>query len=60
LRGKHRVPLRLHHPDLRKQEFEPIEFAADLGLEMRRQRTAVARPQFLEPLASIAAQRLVT
>ena len=36
MRGEHRVPLRLRHPDLLKEEFEPIEFAADLGLEMRR------------------------
>jgi len=43
-----------------KQQFEPIEFAPDLGLEMHRQGTAVARRQLVEPLAPIAAQRLVT
>ena len=58
--GEQRIPLSLRQLDLIEQQFEPIEFAADLGFEMRRQRTAVARPQVLEPLASIAAQRLVT
>ena len=43
-----------------KQQFEPIEFAPDLGLEMHRQGTAVARRQLVEPLAPIAVQRLVT
>jgi hypothetical protein len=59
-RGEQLVPLRLRQLDLIKQRFEPIEFAADLGLEMRRQATAVARRQLVEPLAPVAAQRLVT
>jgi hypothetical protein len=43
-----------------KQQFEPIELAADVGLEMRRQGTAITRRQLVEPLAPIAAQRFVT
>ena len=43
LRGKQRISLGLHRLDLLEQQFEPIEFTADLGLEMRRQGTAVAR-----------------
>ena len=49
----------LHRLDLLEQQFEPIEFPADLGLEMFWQGAAIARPQLVEPLASIAAQRLV-
>src|SRR5208283_3671651 len=59
LRGEHRVSLDLRHLDLIEQQFQPIEFAADLGLEMRRQGAAVSRRQFVETLALIAAQRLV-
>ena len=51
LRGKQRVPLGLHRLDLLEQQFEPIEFTADLGLEMRRQRTAIAGLQLVEPFA---------
>ena len=59
LRGEQRVPLGLHRLDLLKQQFEPIEFTADLSLEMLWQGTAIARPQLVEPLPTIAAQRLV-
>ena len=59
LRGKQRVPLGLHRLDLLEQQFEPIEFAADLGLEMHRQRAAIARLQLVKPLPPIATQRLV-
>ena len=48
-----RVALGLGLLDLIKQQFEPIEFAPDLGLEMHRQGTAVARRQLVEPLAPI-------
>src|SRR5208283_1773077 len=59
LRGEHLVSLGLRQLDLIEQQFQPIEFAADLGLEMRRQGATVSRRQFIETLASIAAQRLV-
>src|SRR5208282_4199534 len=59
LHGEQRVALRLCQLDLIEQQLQPIEFAADLGPEMRRQRTTVARRQFVETLSSIAAQRLV-
>ena len=51
-RSEQRVPLGLHRLDLFEQQFEPIEFAADLRLQMLRQGTAIARPQLLEPLAA--------
>ena len=41
--GEQRVALGLGLLDLIEQQFEPIEFAPDLGLETHRQRTAVAR-----------------
>ena len=58
--GEQRVPLSLRCLELIKQQFEPIELAADVGLEMRRQGTAITRRQLVEPLAPIAAQRFVT
>ena len=51
--------LGLYRLDLFQKQFEPIEFPADLSLQMIRQRAAIARLQLVEPLASIAAQRLV-
>ena len=60
LRGKQRVPLGLDRLDLLEQQFEPIELAADLSLEMLWQGTAIARPQLVEPSPTVAAQRLVT
>ena len=59
VRGEQRVALRLCQLDLIEQKLQPIEFAADLGLEVRRQGATVARRQDLETLTSIAAQRLV-
>jgi hypothetical protein len=52
--GEQPIPLSLGQLDLSEQQFEPIEFAADLDFEMCRQSTAVASRQVLEPLASIA------
>ena len=45
--------------DLVDQQFEPVDLPADLGLQMHRQRLAVARAQLLEPLAAVAPQRLI-
>jgi len=39
---------------LRKREFEPIKFAANLCLQMIRQRTTITSPEFLEPRTSFA------
>ena len=58
-RGEQGVPLSLDGLDLPKQQLESIELTADLTLEMRRQGTAIARLQLVEPLASITTQRLV-
>ena len=55
-----RVPLGFHSLDLLEQHFEPIEFAADLDLEMLGQGTPVARFQFIELSSAIAIQRLVS
>ena len=58
-RGEQGVPFRFDGLDLPDKQLEPIELAVDLTFEMRRQRTPIARLQLVEPLASIAAQRLV-
>lgn len=59
LGSEHSVTLGLDRLDLLEQQFEPIEFAADLRLQVCRQRTAVAGLTLLQSLAAIAAQRLV-
>jgi hypothetical protein len=41
--GEQPIPLSLGQLDLIEQQFEPIEFAADLDFEMCRQSTAVVR-----------------
>src|SRR6202021_842593 len=57
--GQKRIPFVLHGLDLLEQEFQSIEFAADLSLEVRRQRTAIARSQLLESLPTTATQRFI-
>jgi hypothetical protein len=52
--GKHCVPLGFHRLDLLDEQFEPIQFTADLGLEMHRQRAAIASPQLVKSLPPIA------
>jgi hypothetical protein len=37
LRGKQHVPLGLHRLDLLEQQFQPIEFTANLRLQVIRQ-----------------------
>ena len=59
-RNQQRVPLSLHGFDLLEQQFEPIELAVDLRLEMRRQGTTIAGLEFFQPLVPITAQRLVS
>ena len=44
---------------LRQDELEPVELAADLRLQMRRQRAAIAGCELLQPLAPVTAQRLI-
>ena len=36
VRSQRRVPLLLHRLNLLEKQFEPIQFAIDLGLEVRR------------------------
>ena len=59
-RGQQRVPLALHGLDLLEKQLEPIEFTFDLRFEMRGQGTAIAGLKFFQPVAPIAAQRLVS
>ena len=54
------VPLGLHGFDLLEKQLEPIDLTVDLRLEMLGQRTAIAGLEFFQPLASVAAQRLVS
>ncbi len=60
MRSEQRVPLGLHRLDLFEQQFEPIEFTADLDLKMLGQRTPIPRPQFVQSSLPIAMQRLVS
>ena len=58
-RGKQRIPLGLHCLDLLEQQFEPVEFAANLGLQMIRQRTTIAGLELFQPLPPVATKRVV-
>ena len=58
-RGKQGVPLSFDGLDLLDQQLKSIELTADLSLKMRRQGTAIARLQLVEPLSPVAPQRLV-
>ena len=49
------VPLGLHSLDLLEKQFEPIDLGVDLRLEMRGQGTAIAGPEFFQPLVPVAA-----
>src|SRR5271157_4887425 len=57
--SKKRVALGFDRFDLVEQQFEPVEFACDRGLEIVRQRAPVAGRQFVEPLAAVAPDGLV-
>ena len=59
-RRQQRVPLALHGLDLLEKQFEPIELTVDLRFEMLGQGTAIAGLEFFQPLAPVAAQRLVS
>jgi hypothetical protein len=58
-RGKQRIPRGLYCLGLLEQQFKPIEFAANLGLQIR-QPTTIAGLEFFQSLPPIAAQRLVS
>src|SRR5258708_8813141 len=53
------ISFRLDALQLRQQDFEPIQLAHDLRLQVHRQGPAVACPQLLQPLTPTLAQRLV-
>lgn len=53
------VALGLHLFDLGYHQFESVELATDLPLQMFWQCAAVAGPQFLKPMSPITSQRLV-
>src|ERR1700674_338078 len=59
-REQQRVPFALPGFDLLDKQSEPIKLAVDLRLEMRGQGTAIAGPEFFQPLVPVAAQRLVS
>ena len=59
LRGKQHVPLGLHRLDLIEQQFQPIEFTANLRLQVIRQQATIAGLERIQPLPPVAAQRLV-
>ncbi len=49
------VPLGLHSLDLLEKQFEPIDLAVDLRLEMLGKGTVIAGLEFFQPLVPIAA-----
>jgi hypothetical protein len=57
--GQKCVPFALHELDPLGQKFQSIKLAADLSLEVRPQRTAIARSQLLDSLPTIATQRFI-
>ena len=59
LRGKQHVPLGLYRLDLLEQQFQPIEFTANLRLQVIRQQTTIAGLERIQPLSPVATQRLV-
>src|SRR4051794_11771440 len=54
-----RVALGLDLPDLAHQQLEPLDLAADLGLEPRRQGVPVPRLEALQAGPAVLAQRVV-
>src|SRR5262245_35062273 len=58
--SQQRVPRGLHGLDLFEKEFKPIELTVDERLEMLREGAAVAGLEFFQPLATVAAQRLIS
>jgi hypothetical protein len=59
LRGKQQVPLGLHRLDLLEQQFQSIEFTANLRLRVIRQQLTITGLQRVQPLPPVAALRLV-
>lgn len=45
---------------LASTDFDPLEFAADLGLQMIRQHTAITSPQRIQTLSPVPAQGFVS
>jgi hypothetical protein len=43
--GKQRIPLGLYSLYLLDQQFDPVQLAAKLGLQMIRQRATIAGPE---------------
>ena len=53
------IPLRLHRLELLQGQFQPVELAPDLCLQVRGQGPPIAGGQLLQSLAPVPAQRLV-
>src|SRR5215217_802394 len=58
-RGEQGIAFGLNRPDLLEEEFEPVEFPAELRLEVPGQRAAITGPQFLKPGPAMAVHGLV-
>src|SRR4051794_32443606 len=57
--GQHGIALGFDSLDLFDQQLEPVELAADLGLQALRKGATIARDQRLKPLPAVAVQGLV-
>src|SRR4029077_7386520 len=55
-----RAPRGLHGLDLFEKKFKPIELTVDERFKMLREGAAVAGLEFFQPLAPVAAQRLIS
>jgi len=58
--SQQRVPRGLHGLDLSEKKFKPIELTVDECFKMLREGAAVAGLEFFQPLAPVAAQRLIS
>jgi hypothetical protein len=58
--SQQRVARGLHGLDLFEKKFQPIELSVDERFKMLREGTAVTGLEFFQPLASVAAQRLIS
>ena len=58
--SQQRVPRGLYDLDLFEEKFKPIELTVDERFKMLTEGAAVTGLEFFQPLASVAAQRLIS
>ena len=58
--SQQRIPRSLHGLDLFEKKFKPIELTVDERFKMLREGAADAGLEFFQPLAPVAAQRLIS